>query len=199
MASIEKRTRGGKAVYLVRWRGPNGGQRSKQFATKRDARLHLTGVTGDIQAGSYVDPRAGRMTVAEWWDEWWPSNVHLARNSRDRDERSFKNHVKPAFGNTRLDHVERSAVREWITALSESGLAPETVQKTHQTLRKLLQAAVDDGKLRVNPADRLPLPKIVRKEPRALTVEQVAKLANTIEPQYRSFVLVGSVLRTSDR
>lgn len=192
MASIEKRTRGGKTVYLVRWRGPNGGQRSKQFATKRDARIHLTGVTSDIQTGVYVDPRAGRVTVAEWWDEWWPSNVHLARNSRDRDERSFKNHVKPAFGNMKLDRVERSAVREWITTLSESGLAPETVQKIHQTLRKLLQAAVEDGKLRVNPADHLPLPRIVRKEPRALTVEQIGTLAKTIDQQYRPFVLVGA-------
>ena len=192
MASIEKRIRGGKAVYLVRWRPPNGGQRSKQFATKRDARIHLTGVTSDIQTGSYVDPRAGRMTVAEWWDEWWPSNVHLARGTRDRDERAFKNYVKPTFGNTRLDGVERSAAREWVTALAASGLAPETVQKIHQTLRKLLQAAVEDGKLRVNVADGLPLPKILRKEPRALTVEQIGALAKVIEPHFRPFVLVGA-------
>ena len=59
---------------------------------------HLTGVTSDIQTGAYVDPRVGGVTVAEWWDEWWPSNVHLAKNSRDRDGRAFKNQVKPAFG-----------------------------------------------------------------------------------------------------
>ncbi|MEO5900254.1 MAG: site-specific integrase, partial [Ilumatobacteraceae bacterium] len=66
MASIRTKHLGnGQSAYLVRYRASDGKERSRQFARQRDAQrfAHLTEVSrGD---GSFVDPRLGKITVAE--------------------------------------------------------------------------------------------------------------------------------------
>ena len=189
MATIEKRSRNGSVSYLVRWRDPARKQRSKSFAKRKDAVTYLTTVTGEIQAGAYIDPRAGKVTLAELWDWWWPTVV-LSPNSRERDRLTFKNHVLPAFGDVRLNRLDRPEIAAWVAKLSESGMAPATVVKAHQVLSKTLDEAVERRLIRSNPAKGVDLPKIVQGTPRVITVEQIKKLAATIEERFRLFVLI---------
>jgi integrase len=53
-------------------------------------------------------------------------------------------------------------------------------------------AAVDAGMLAQCPCRRVPLPKAEREEMRFLTPEEVATLAEAIQPRYRALVLVGA-------
>lgn len=59
MASITKGTTGCRA----RWPTPDGQSRSKTFRGQVDAENHLTSVQHSKFSGSYVDARAGRMTL----------------------------------------------------------------------------------------------------------------------------------------
>jgi hypothetical protein len=52
-------------------------------------------------------------------------------------------------------------------------------------------AAVEDRLIQHNPVAALPLPKVVRKEMRFVTHEDLWKLADTIDQRYRAFVLLG--------
>jgi hypothetical protein len=40
------------------------------FYTKTDANLFLSSVQADMARGSYIDPRAGKVTLAAWSAQW---------------------------------------------------------------------------------------------------------------------------------
>ena len=73
MASIVDKPGDGSRAYLVRFRTSDGQQRSKQFKRKKDADAYVNLVEVDRLQGALIDPRLGRITVGEWWDQWWPT------------------------------------------------------------------------------------------------------------------------------
>jgi integrase len=91
-----------------------------------------------------------------------------------------------------LGRIEHLAIREWVAELTARGYAPTTVQKCHQVLAKSLRGAVDARKLRFNPADNVPLPKIEREEMRFLAPRDISRLAGAIDPRYSHFVLLAA-------
>lgn len=195
MASIRtRRLTTGQSAYLVRFRGPDGVERSKQFKRKKDAERYASLVEVDLAQGGWVDPRLGRMTVEEWFERWWPTATGLRPITRSRDEASFRNHVLPTFGSTPLARLERTRLREWVRALSDpdgAGLAPASVAKAVQVFNKVVRAAVEDRVIATNPVERLPLPKLRHEEMRFLNVEGLWRLASVIDPRYRALTLLG--------
>ncbi|MFT3851948.1 MAG: site-specific integrase [Ilumatobacteraceae bacterium] len=195
MASIvTKRLSTGKSAYLVRFRTADGVQRGKQFERRRDAERYANLVEVDVAQGSWVDPRLGRITVGEWFERWWPTVTNLRATTRARDEASFRTHVLPRFATTPLGRLDRTALREWVTDLSDpagKALAPATVVKAAQVFNKVVRAAVEDRVIAHNPVENLPVPAVPRDEMRFLTPDELWKLANTIDPRYRGLVLLG--------
>lgn len=113
--------------------------------------------------GSWVDPRLGRITVAEWLERWWPTVTNLRPTTRASDEASLRNHVLPVFGDVPLAKLERTRLREWVTDLSDPNgvaLAPATAVKAVQVFNKVMRAARDDRLVAHNPVDKLPVPRI---------------------------------------
>lgn len=196
MASIVKRTlKDGSSAYLVRYRMVDGGQRSRQFDRRRDADAFAAKVETEKVSGQFVDPRRGKITLDEWIGEWWPTVTNLRPSTRDRDEIYMRRHVLPYFGQVPLSSIDRTSLRRWLAGLSnnaENPLAPATVHKISQVLNKALRAAHEDRLIPSNPAERLPLPKIEREEMRCLSIDDVHRLADTIDARYRSFVLLGA-------
>jgi len=194
MASIRvRKLSNGQQAYLVRFRAADGSERTKQFARRRDAERYAHLVEVDIDQGSFVDPRLGRMTVSEWHSRWWPTVTNLRPSTRLRDEATFHNHIAPTFGAVPLARVDRTSLREWVAGLSDpngSALAPATTIKAVQVFNKLMRAALEDRLIAANPVERLPLPKVEREEMRFLTADELRHLADTIDPRYRAFVLV---------
>jgi integrase len=194
MASIRtKQLTNGKSAYLVRFRTADGHERSRQFARRRDAEhfAHLTEV--DRAQGSFVDPRLGKITVAEWFERWWPTVTNLRPTTRARDEASYRTHIAPAFGSMQLARVDRTSAREWVARLSDpddGALAPATVAKAAQVFNKLMRAAVEDRVIASNPIERLPLPRIEREEMRFLSADELWRLADAIDPRYRALIVL---------
>jgi integrase len=193
MAYVVKRARtSGGFSYLVRYHGPDGKTHSRQFQKKVDADRFANASEVAKHNGSWIDPGRGRILFSEWVEKWQPSQVHLRPSSRARDESYLNTHILPRFGNVPLSKIQNAEIRAWIAELSALGLAPGTVGKAKQIVSKILQAAVDDRRLPVNPADRVPLPRIEREEMRYLDPAQVSHLADTIDQRYRALVLLGA-------
>jgi integrase len=188
MASIHKQPNG---RWKVRYRTPDGKDRAKRFALKVDAQRFANGIETDKARGIFVDPRAGRITFAEWHKRWTDSTVDLRASTRARDDSYARNHVLPRFGKRALASIDHLDVVEWIAELSASGKAPATVHKCHQILAKCLRAAVRARLIPFNPCDGVALPRVERQEMRFLDPQQLAGLAETINPRYRAFVLLG--------
>ena len=190
---LEKRLNDGSRAYLVRYRTTDGHERSKQFKRKREADAYVNLVEVDRLNGGLIDPRLGRITVSEWWDQWWPTVTNLRISTRARDAQFYKSHIRPVFGDTPLGKLDRTSLRSWLAHLgspSGSNLAPATIHKVAQILNKTVNAAFEDRLIQHNPVAKLPLPKIEHQEMRFLTSDEVWRLADSIDPRYRAFVLL---------
>lgn len=80
MASIKQRADG---VWRARYRDDAGREHPRHFTLKRDARRWLDEVAAAVVTGQYVDPKAGRITWAEWTTRWmerqsWAMGTHEA-------------------------------------------------------------------------------------------------------------------------
>ncbi|MBA3250555.1 MAG: site-specific integrase [Geodermatophilaceae bacterium] len=186
MASIVKRPNG---QWRARYRDLAGHEHARHFRRKVDATRWLDSVAAAVEAGTYVDPDAGRSTLAEYAPLWLTRQVHLKPSTRSRYAALMRCHIVPTFGALPLAKIERSAVAAWVLVMIDAGLAGPTVRHAHRVLHMILNAAVDDGRLARNPASRVKLPRDRRREKRFLTHPEVAALADAAGPD-RLVVLV---------
>jgi integrase len=186
VSSIERREDGGRLRYVARYRDPSGKQRNKTFTRKVDAERYLTSVESAKLGGQYVDPARSRVTVGSWADLWLDAQTDLAPKTRERYEGILSRHIRPRWGSVPLASVTHAEVQRWLSRLE---LAPASVRKTHRVLSMALAYAVKDGRLAVNPAAGVSLPRVQQAERRFLTHQQVAELADACGSEYRLPVL----------
>jgi integrase len=134
--------------YRARWRDPSGQSRSKNFARKLDAERHLTTVEHSKLTASYVDPRLGRTTVADYWAVW-SDRQPWRESSRSSVTSLFTRHVLPALGSRQLASIRRGELESWAAGLP---LATRTARQVAQYVSTMLEAAVADGLIARNPA-----------------------------------------------
>ena len=94
------------------------------------------------------------------------------------NSRALRGHPQPThpatWGSVPLASVTHAEVQRWLSRLE---LAPASVRKTHRVLSMALAYAVKDGRLAVNPAAGVSLPRVQQAERRFLTYRQVHELA----------------------
>lgn len=84
-----------------------------------------------------------------------------------------KTHIVPSLGAVKLSELTAPQIQAFYNRLQRGGLAPKSVRNVHGILTKCLSTAVQVGYLRDNPASRVTLPKVEKKEIHPLTDEQV--------------------------
>jgi integrase len=108
-------------------------------------------VQAELNAGTYVDPGAGRITLAEYAAQWRSSqNGDLPTLSRI--DSTLKVHIfgKPIGGQPMVMLANRpSMIRQWIAGMSN--LEPITVRTNLRILSSIMIAAVDDKVIPHNP------------------------------------------------
>ena len=182
----------GRTAYLARYRGPDGREHSKQFAKRSDAERFLAVAEVTEADGSWVDPARGRMRLRDWLVQFQQAQQQALRPSTlARDEVYLRRHILPAFGDVPLARIRHEDVQTWVNELGAQ-LAPATVHKCHQILRKTLAAAVRSRLLPRNPCEEVQLPRIRREEMRFIGPAEIRRLADTIDQRYRAFVLLGA-------
>jgi integrase len=190
MASVRRNPRNGR--WEVRYRDATGAQRTQrpEGSQKSDALALKAAIETELNRGQWRDPALARTLLSEWIEEWWATTVNLRASSRARDESYIRNHLLPRFGPVQLGRITQLDVRAWVAELDARGLAPATVQKAYQTLGKIMEAAVDGGLIPASPCHKVPLPKIETVEMRFLSPDEIGRLAGSIAPRYRAFVLL---------
>ncbi|WP_278802301.1 tyrosine-type recombinase/integrase [Bifidobacterium pullorum] len=192
MVSYEKYALGGGGTrWRVWWRDPDHKRRNKSsFRTKRDAEAWAAEhVTTAISRGSYVDPSGGKALIGPLGDAfiaahetvWKPSHFHS-------EETSWRVHVKPRWGDRRLESVNHSEVQTWVNELAKTKSA-SVVIRAFGILKSIYETAVKDGRITRTPVEDIKCPKKTRKPRVYLTPEQLLTLANC-SGEYRPLVLL---------
>ena len=163
--------------YRVRYRDPD--RRSKEkagFTVKRDAELYLASIDVAQARGEYVDPRAARLQIGNLGRTWLASQTHLKPSTYRVVEMAWRVHVEPKWGPRSIGGVLHSEVQTWVSEMSTSASA-STVIRNYGVLASVLDVAVKDRRLSLNPARGVNLPRKVKKARRYLTHDQVGALA----------------------
>lgn len=168
----------GSTRYRARYRDTGNRQHEKRFARKVDARRWLDEATSALVTQTWTSPERGRVTVTSWAEQWLAAQTGVKPSTHYRYGSLLRTHIVPAWGQHRLADVSHADVAAWVARLRAKGSAPATVRQIHRVFSLLLSLAVRDGRIPRNPADRVPLPRVTRGEPRSLTRDEVERLAD---------------------
>lgn len=167
------------------------------FQTKTAAARWERDTASDLERGAYRDPQAGAVTFAQWAQQWQATRGVLGERTRDEDRSIVRNHLVPAFGDTRLDQIGPLAVRQFVSDLA-GRRAPKTVRNVHGVLHNVMALAVVAGLIPANPCQGTKLPANERRKVMAcLTEQQLAHLVAQVPEWWRPLVvtLAGTGLR----
>gem|GEM_PF-100896 len=193
MAHVEKRVTSHGARYEVRYRAPDGGERSRTFRTRRDADRFAFTVEADKLRGAWVDPRSAARSFGDVAREWLGSNPAKRPGTWARDESILRVHLLPALGSQPIGRVTPATVRhivaEWCTHLR-----PRTVRRHYGVLRAVFAFAVESGALVASPCRGIRLPEVEHLDRRIVTAEDLERLADELGEEYRTLAYLGAVL-----
>ena len=183
MASIQKRPDG---RWRARYRDHAGKEHARHFPRKIDAQRWLDEVTTSVVAGTYVDPKSGRVALNSFLVEWAQRQLWAAGTSK-----AISLAVRScSFGDVEFRNLKRSHVESWVKKMSVDGLAPGTVKTQYSNVRSILRGAVADRHLAANPADGITLPRI-RKADAAMTIpapSDVGRILDAAPEWFRPFI-----------
>jgi integrase len=189
VAHIEKRPNR-PAPYRVRYRGPDGKERSRSFVKRSDAEKFAATTESDKARGTWIDPALGKTTLEAWTTRWMATRGDLKPKTRDGYESLLRTHVLPRLGRYPLGEVDPMDVREWVTTMQDAGLSPSRVRQAYRVLSGAMRAALEAGFIGRSPCVGVRLPRSQSREMHFLDARQVDQLAAEVPERYRALVYV---------
>lgn len=194
MATIVKtKTKAGEQRWVVRYRAASGRAVEEWKSSFADADARRKQVEADEHGGVVIDPRAGRITVGDYFDRWLEERLVKGRpltpSTRIGYRRLYTRNIADALGPKAIRSLRPDTVRSWRAELAARS-GRDQAAKSYRLLRAVLATAEADELIRLNPcrirgggqehADERPL----------VPTSLVLDLADAIGERYRSLVLV---------
>lgn len=180
--------------WQARWRDEAGRQRKENHAKQADAARRATNVAADLLRGQYVDPRAGRVRLRPYAEQWLAGQT-TDPSTRETREREFRLHIAPALGDHELRVLAQrpSLIQNWLRGLS-TRLAANSVRHIFALLNAILAAAHDDELITRNPCRlksvRPPSPEQSRLHP--WPAERVTAVREALPDRYQALIDPGA-------
>jgi len=183
MASINKRPDG---MWRARYRDEAAREHSKHFSRKVDAQRWLDHVTTSVVTGNYVDPKAGKITFAVYFEQWsarqvWVQGTVLAMKLAARSV---------TFSDMPMRSIRHSHIEAWVKKMNADELAPGTVTTRFNNVRAVFRAARRDKIIGTDPTEGITLPRKRRAEA-AMTIPttgDVGKIMTAADVRFRPFI-----------
>lgn len=189
VAHIEKVTGPRRGVrYRIRYRDPAGRNRSETYRTRRQAEDRLHALEVALRGGTWRDPRAARVLLAERAAAWLAGRHDLRPSTAKLYGGVLTRHVLPALGDRAIGSIRPEDVRAFVSGLLERGVGRRTAALARQVLGSILEEAVRDGVIPANPVRHAPVPKPEHRELRVLTPEEIERLFDTMPAAWRPLV-----------
>ncbi len=184
MAHINKRTIKSGVRYDVKYM-VNGKHRRETFHKKAEADAFVTSLHSAKNAGKVIDPRRGEGLFGEYADQWIDSRLvkgkPLTPATRQGYRALMRRHLTPAFGETKLNQINKDSVRKWHNKLAAA--QPDQAAKAYRLLRAILMTAADDDLIAENPCRIKGAGQENSTERPMLDTETVMHLADAMGPR----------------
>ncbi|WP_291279300.1 site-specific integrase [Galactobacter sp.] len=190
MGSVAKRPDG---KWRARYRDAEGQEHSKHFRRKHEAEKWVAAQTTDLQRGEYIDPKAGEITLRDWYAQWrdvqvWAVGTY-AKSNQAIDSCDF--------AGMKIKDVRPSHVQAWVKRMDTPDaagkkLSPGTIKNRVKMIRSAFKAACQDAVILRDPTEKVKLPRERKAEAKMLllTSEQVREAMDSAPPEFSAFIAV---------
>lgn len=168
-------------------------QRSITAKTQKEVAQKLKQATYEIDQGTYSAPT--KLTVEEWLDIWVKDYLEDVKSStKYLYKRNVEQYIIPHLGAVKLEALTSPMVQALYNKLLKpenvdvKALSAKSVRNVHGVLHKALQQAVQNGYLRVNPADACKPPRVAKKEIHPLDEIQVSEFLIVIQGHIHEYL-----------
>lgn len=193
-----------------------GKQMRKTFtgATQKEVREKMQKAAVAVQDGDFFEP--SKITLGAWFDLWFEDYCGDKKYLTVKQYKSMTDtHIRPALGAVKLSKLTAPQIQGFYNELQRTGrtikekdketgktitrqepLSAKTVKNIHGIMSKALSTAVNVGYIKSNPAERVTLPRVEKKEICPLTDSQVkafmaACTGNEYERVYKLILFTG--------
>jgi integrase len=167
--------------WLARFVDDQGCENSRSFDRRVDAQAWLDEITASHVTGTYVAPKAGRITVGELHSKWVGTQAHLKETTVSTRTYTWPAHVEPRWSSVAAADVHTSAVKAWMQELVDAGTGAATIENALGVLRQVLAMAVEDRRIPRNPCSGVKTPRRHHRARGYLTHQQVEMLACDVD------------------
>jgi integrase len=122
------------------------------FQTRKAAESYGRDQEAALRANTYIDPRASRINLADWVNQWYPS-LDLERTTLTNYRYHIEAHILPAFGDRPLASITPEEIAIWERKIAASGYSRRTARDARSTLTTVLNDAIPRH-IHINPAQR---------------------------------------------
>lgn len=179
--------------YQASFTAPNGKRQyaPNTFVYKRDAERWLVTVEVDLSRGTWLNEDLGNMSFGDYARDWLRDHPGIGPRWRETCERNLRLHLA-SLDSTSLRAITPKVVREWHAAALRGPGGRTSIQQSYRFMRAVLNTAVRDGAISVNPCNIPGAGTDRAKERPIATIGQVAALIDAITPRYRAAVLLAA-------
>lgn len=168
--------------WQARYDGPDGKERTSLWATKVEAEREITKQEGAKLTGSWLDPKAGVVTVERFArDTWLPAQSIIGRSETEY-EGALRRYLFPEWGTREIRSIKPSEAGAWqkllVSKYALSGTYPNRVARY---VRGVFRLAVIDRVISVSPFERILAPAMegtAVQPPDVAEVKQLIAAAN---------------------
>lgn len=151
------------------------------FTHKKTARDAAIDAEAKVLRNGWRDPRASKITWAQWHDQWWDSRA-VEASTKKNEASMVKCHIMPEWKDVPLAAITRHDVQSWANKLKVS---PGTRRRILNVFVSSLTAAVDAEIIDSNPAMRAKIAPVGPPRHVYLTQEQYAALRDAFPEEWR--------------
>lgn len=152
--------------------------RAQKWAIEQEAK---------IAKGRRIDPRAGRITVGEWYTKWWPARV-VEDETRRGDEAQLRLRILPYWEEWPVGEIGRIDVQTWVRVMERQGVGRHAIRRSYNLLVSILGDAVLEGLIDASPCQKVDLPPTPPKAPAWFTRPQVDEIVWRLPPGHGAMV-----------
>jgi integrase len=181
--------------YRVRYCDPEGVERSKNFPDrqKKAADDFLVSTENDKRRETYTDPNAGTQSFRAYAEAWLESQK-FEESTQEAVTIRLRKNIFPHLGSYTLTALSPTHIRTWDREMQKLGLAPSYRQVMSVHVQTILNAAVDDEKIRKNPcnASSVRKPQIPSRKVKPWSLEWVHAVHDALPERYQITVPLGA-------
>jgi integrase len=141
-----------------------------------------------LQHGIYQSDAEANLTLNHFIKTWRKSKVRASARTMQRYDSSLNNQILPRLGDLKLRDISTNRIREWVGEMVIDKVGPSEIDKSLALLRQVLGLAFDSEVIRRNPVVKIETPKVISKEQRALTLQELEGLSDSCG-SLKAFVL----------